>query len=45
MGILIEPPPTPIITDKKPIDDPENMEIIENDVSFNYATTQFEFQS
>ena len=30
---------------KKPIDDPENMEIIENDVSFNYATTQFEFQS
>ena len=29
----------------KPIDDPENMEIIDNDVSFNYATTQFEFQS
>ncbi len=30
---------------KKPIEDPENMERIENDVSFNYATTQFEFQS
>ncbi len=29
---------------KKPLD-PENMERIENDVSFNYASTQFEFQS
>ena len=29
---------------KKPLD-PENIARIENDVSFNYATTQFEFQS
>ena len=29
---------------EKPID-PENISRIENDVSFNYATTQFEFES